>query len=627
MGAFAAARGFDPADYAGLHAWSVAEPDAFWRDVWEECGVIGEPGDVVLGDASMPGASWFPDARLNFAENLLRRRGDGVAVIFRREDGARREISFMDLVAQVARFQAGLLAAGIQPGDRVAAFLPNCPEALIAMLATAASGGVWSSCSPDFGTAGVLDRFGQIAPRFLLTADAYSYGGKTHDCLGKASEIQAGLPTLEHTIVVPYTEDRAPDLSGLDGAVVWRDFEGAAEEPSFMPMPFEAPLYVLFSSGTTGAPKCIVHGAGGTLLQHLKEQQLHTDLGEDDRLFYFTTTGWMMWNWLVAGLAAGATLVLYDGSPMHPGPAALWDLAAEEGVTVFGTSAKFIDACRKAGLAPAESHDLSALRAILSTGSPLVAESFDYVYESVAPAAQLASISGGTDIVSCFMLGVPTIPVRRGEIQGPGLGMAVEIWDADGSSVTGQPGELVCTAPAPSMPVCFWDDADGAKYRAAYFEKLPGVWRHGDWVEATEHGGYVIYGRSDATLNPGGVRIGTAEIYRQVEQMEEVEEGIVVGQDTGDGDMRVVLFVRLAGGLVLDEELEKAIRARIRAQATPRHVPAVIAQVADIPRTRSGKISEIAVREVIHGRPVTNTEALANPAALDLYSDRPELVL
>jgi acetoacetyl-CoA synthetase len=591
--------------------------------------VVGEPGGCTLVDGErMPGARWFPDATLNFAENLLQGGDHELALVFRREDGLKREITFRELRDEVGRLQAAFRAAGLEPGDRVAAILPNIPEAVAAVLAVASLGGIWSSCSPDFGAPGVLDRFGQIEPKLLLTADGYLYRGQHFDTLEKLATIQSELPTVERTVVVPYTSE-APSLGGLRNTVAWSEFTSAGPSPEseFRRFPFDQPLYILFSSGTTGKPKCIVHGAGGTLLQHLKEHQLHTDLAPGDRLFYFTTLGWMMWNWLVTGLASGTTLVLFDGNPFHPGPETLWDLAAEEGVTVFGTSAKFLDACKKAGLEPARTHDLSRLRAILSTGSPLVPESFDWVYESVKRDLHLASIAGGTDIVSCFMLGCPVLPVYRGEIQCRGLGMKVEVFDDEGGSIAEEPGELVCTAPFPSMPVGFWNDPDGARYRAAYFERFPAVWQHGDWVQLTEHGGVIVYGRSDATLNPGGVRIGTAEIYRQVEQFEEVEEGIVVGQDSGDGDQRIVLFVKLRDGLTLTDSLRDEIRRQIRANTTPRHVPAVVAQVNDIPRTRSGKISEIAVRDVLHGRPVKNTEALANPEALEEFRARPELEL
>lgn len=613
------------ADYPALHAWSVREPAAFWRELWDFCGVRGEMGERVLVDGDrLPGARWFPDARLSVAENLLWRRDDAPAIVLQREDGHRRQLSFAELADQVGRAQRAFHAAGLREGDRVAAFIPNIPEAIVAALAVASLGAIWSSASPDFGVQGVLDRFGQVEPRFLVVADGHLYKGQVFSSEEKLRGVLAGLPTVERVLVVRDTGGTDP--STIPGAEDFAAFLAAAPAgpPEFPRFAFAQPLYILFSSGTTGRPKCITHGAGGTLLQHLKEHRLHSDLRVDDRFFYFTTTGWMMWNWLVSGLATGATLVLYDGSPFHPRPQVLWDLAERERLTLFGTSAKFLDACKKVGLKPAETHDLSALRTLCSTGSPLVPESFDYVYEDIKADLQLASIAGGTDIVSCFMLGNPVLPVWRGEIQCRGLGMDVQVFGDDGRPVVGEPGELVCASPAPSMPVGFWGDDDGSRYRAAYFEHFPGVWRHGDLVELTEHGGVIVYGRSDATLNPGGVRIGTAEIYRQVEQIPSVEEAIVVGQER-EGDQRVVLFVRLGEGLVLDDALRAEIRRRIRENTTPRHVPAVIAQVADIPRTRSGKISELAVREVIHGRPVKNTEALANPEALEFYRDRSEL--
>ena len=620
------AGGAGPAgdDYDALYRWSIEKSDAFWRALWDFSQVIGEPGDTIVEDFdTMPGARWFPQARLGFAENLLRRRDDTRAIIFRREDGQRRELSYAQVYDQVARLQKAFRDAGVKPGDRVAAYLPNVPEAISAMLAATSLGAVWSSCSPDFGVPGVLDRFGQIAPKILLAADGYLYKGKRFDGKAKLLAVLDGLPSVEKTVVLGYTD--TPDLDGVPHGVAWQDWlPQSAPEPAFERFAFDHPLYILFSSGTTGKPKCIVHGAGGTLLQHLKEHQLHCDLRPGEVLFYFTTTGWMMWNWLVSGLATGATLVLYDGNPMHPSPSAMLDMAQDERINLFGTSAKFIDAIKKAGLKPGQSHDLSALRTLCSTGSPLVPESFDYVYADVKSDLQIASISGGTDIVSCFVLGCPIRPVRRGEIQCRGLGMAVEVWDPEGNPIIGQPGELVCTRPFPSMPVGFWNDPDGAKYRAAYFESFDNVWRHGDWCTLTENDGMLIYGRSDATLNPGGVRIGTAELYREVEQFDEIEEAIVIGQER-DGDQRIVLFVRMAGDCPLDDALRDRICARIRQNNTPRHVPAKILAVTDIPRTRSGKISEIAVRNVIHGRPIKNAEALANPEALEQFKDRAEL--
>ncbi|HET8727619.1 MAG TPA: acetoacetate--CoA ligase, partial [Alphaproteobacteria bacterium] len=585
-------------------------------------------GDRVLMDGDrMPGARFFPDARLNFAENLLRRRDGGTAIVFRGEAQVRRRLTWAELYDTVSRTAKALASLGIGPGDRVAGFMPNMPETVIAMLATASLGATWSSASPDFGVQGVLDRFGQIEPKVLFTSDGYFYNGKTFGVLDKVGEILKGLPTVRQTVVVPYTTER-PDAAKLPGGIDFPAFIGghAPGDIPFARLPFDHPLYIMFSSGTTGVPKCIVHGAGGTLLQHLKEHLLHSDAKRDDRVFYFTTCGWMMWNWLVSALATEATLLLYDGSPFHPDGNALFDYADEEGMTFFGTSAKYIDALAKQGYRPIETHGLSTVRTMASTGSPLVPEGFDYVYGSVKRDIQLASISGGTDIVSCFALGNPIAPVWRGELQARGLGMAVEVFDDEGRPVRGQKGELVCVKPFPAMPIGFWNDPDGKKYHDAYFARFPNVWWHGDYVELTAHDGLIIYGRSDATLNPGGVRIGTAEIYRQVEKLDEVVEGLVIGQDW-DHDVRVVLFVRLRDGLTLDEDLAKRIKARIRDGASPRHVPAKIVQVADIPRTKSGKITELAVRDIVHGRAVKNKEALANPEALDFYKDLPDLKL
>jgi acetoacetyl-CoA synthetase len=617
--------GVDVADYLGLHAWSVERPLDFWTAVWDFCGVIGTRGDRAAVDMDqMPGAQFFPDARLNFAENVLRQQGSGPALIFNGEDQRRRTVSHDELAADVARFAAALRRAGVQPGDRVGGYLANLPEAIIAALGAAAVGAVWSSCSPDFGVQGVLDRFGQIEPRVLVVCDGYFYAGKTHEILSKVAAVAERLPSVETVVVVPFIHER-PDLSTIRNAVVWRDFLGDGHEPArFEALPFNHPLYILYSSGTTGVPKCIVHGHGGTLIQHLKEHQLHCDVQSGDRVFYFTTCGWMMWNWLVTALGSNATLLLYDGSPFHPTGNVLFDFADETGMTLFGTSAKFIDAVNKAGLRPIDTHRLGTVRTMTSTGSPLVPESFDFVYTAIKTDLHLASISGGTDIVSCFVGGDPTSPVWRGEIQRPALGMKVEVYSEAGQPVIGEKGELVCTMPFPSMPVGFWNDPDGRKYRAAYFETFPGVWRHGDWVEMTAHGGVVIYGRSDAVLNPGGVRIGTAEIYRQVEQLPEIVESLVIGQQW-ENDERVVLFVRLRDGLALDDALEARIRRRIRDNTTPRHVPAKIVQVTDVPRTKSGKIVELAVRDVVHGRDVKNREALANPEALDQYRNRSEL--
>jgi acetoacetyl-CoA synthetase len=619
--------GVEAEDYAALYAWSVAEPDQFWQSVWSFCGVVAEAqGSIALEERHrMPGARFFPNARLNYAENLLRQRDDADALVFHGEDQVRRRLSWRQLYDQVARLARALKAMGIQPGDRVAGFVPNMPATIVATLATASIGAIWSSCSPDFGARGVIDRFGQIGPRVLFTADGYYYNGKAFDSLARVAEFLPELPTVERVVVFPYTRE-APPLGTLDKAVMLADFIAphAAGEIEFARLPFNHPLFIMYSSGTTGVPKCIVHGAGGTLLQHLKEHRLQSDIRRDDRVLYFTTCGWMMWNWLVSGLASEATLLLYDGSPFHPSGNALFDFAQAERCTFFGTSAKFIDACNKAGLKPIETHDLSPLRTIASTGSPLLPESFDYVYRAIKQDVCLSSISGGTDIISCFVLGNPIGPVWRGEIQVRGLGMKVEVWDDDGKPMRGEKGELVCTAPFPSMPVSFWNDPDGKKYHAAYFERFPNVWCHGDYVELTEHDGIIVYGRSDATLKPGGVRIGTAEIYRQVEQLPEVEESLVIGQEW-DGDTRVVLFVRLRAGLKLDDALVQKIKTQIRTNTTPRHVPAKVVQVADIPRTKSGKIVELAVRDVVHGRAIKNREALANPEALELYRDLPVL--
>ena len=614
------------ADYDALHAWSVEDIPGFWDAVWDHCGVIGEKGGVAASDlGKMPGARFFPDGRINFAENLLKKSGGDAAIVFRGEDKVSTAMSWDELRALVSRLQQALRAMGIGKGDRVAAMMPNMPQTVAAMLATTAIGAIRSSCSPDYGEQGVLDRFGQIEPKLFIACDGYWYNGKRIDIAGKLAGI---IPALkpQKALIVPYAGDAQAVANSHPDAVQLEEFIAPfdAAPLEFERVEFAHPLYILFSSGTTGIPKCIVHSQGGTLLKHLSEHRLHSDVGDGDRVFYFTTCGWMMWNWLVSGLACGATLMLYDGSPFYPDGNAIFDYAAEEKFTFFGTSAKFIDSVRKAGLRPIDTHDLSSVRAIASTGSPLAPENFDFVYSGIMEDVHLASISGGTDIVGCFVLAIPGKPVWKGEIQGPALGMAVEVWDEDGRNVVGEKGELVCVRPFPSMPVSFWNDPDGAKYRAAYFERFDNVWCHGDFAEWTEHGGMIIHGRSDATLNPGGVRIGTAEIYNQVEQMEDVLEALCIGQNW-DGDVRVVLFVRLAPGVTLDEELEKRIKAKIRTGASPRHVPARIVAVADIPRTKSGKITELAVREIVHGRPVKNMEALANPEALDLYKDLPEL--
>ena len=645
------ARGVVPPDVTDAHAlqrWSVAHLEAFWAEVWRAAQIMAdgpgsadapwetvlEHGDVMrpphVADGHWEGPRWFVGTRLNFAEHLLRRRDDGAALVSWNEHGAQQRISFAELARRVAQCAAALRAQGVGVGDRVVGWMPNLPETVIVMLAAASIGAVWSSCSPDFGTKGVLDRFGQIAPKVLIAADGYWYAGKRIDCLPRLREIVDAIPSLEAVWVVPYAS-ATPELGDVPRATRWSDVLAAFaahDTPQFTRLPFDHPLYILYSSGTTGLPKCMVHGAGGTLLQHWKELALHTDLREGDVLFYFTTCGWMMWNWLVSGLAVGATVVLYDGAPLAPDPTVLWRMASTERVSVFGTSAKYLAMCEKEGLVPRELADLSALRAVLSTGSPLASHSYDYAQRAIGGRVRLSSISGGTDIVSCFALGDPTGAVYRGELQMRGLGMAVDVYDDNGRPVREAPGELVCTRPFPSMPVAFWNDPAGALYRAAYFEHIPGVWRHGDWAEITPHDGLVIHGRSDATLNPGGVRIGTAEIYRQVEQIPEVVESLVVEQTIGEAagtDSRVVLFVRLREGVALTDTLQAAIRTRIREHTSPHHVPRVIVAVTDIPRTISGKITELAVREVIHGRPVKNVDALANPAALDLFRDLPAL--
>ena len=618
--------GRELADPQALHEWSVSDREGFWSALWDFSGVKGEKGERILdnGDA-MPGARFFPDAELNFAENLLSRTGDEPALMFRAEDKAERSMSWDELSDLVSRLQQSFRARGVKKGDRIAAMMPNMPETIACMLACASIGAIWSSCSPDFGVKGVLDRFGQIEPVLFISCDGYWYNGKRQEVAAKLAEIASALKP-KATVIVPMLDDGEAVAAAVPGAVTLAAFIAGhqARAVEFTPLPFAHPLYILFSSGTTGIPKCIVHSAGGTLLQHLKEHRLHCGLVPGERLFYFTTCGWMMWNWLASGLAAGATLCLYDGSPFHPDGNVLFDYAAEEKFAVFGTSAKFIDAVRKAGLEPVKTHDLSSLRLMTSTGSPLSPEGFSFVYDGIKPDVHLASISGGTDIVSCFVLGNPALPVWRGEIQGPGLGMAVDVWDEDGQPVAGVKGELVCTKPFPAMPIGFWNDPDNEKYHAAYFARFANVWTHGDFAEWTPHRGIIIHGRSDATLNPGGVRIGTAEIYNQVEQMDEVAEAICIGQDWDD-DVRVVLFVRLADGVMLDDDLKAKIRAKIRTGASPRHVPAKIIAVNDIPRTKSGKIVELAVRDIVHGRPVKNQEALANPEALELFKDLAEL--
>ena len=616
---FARTLGFAPPDYATLHDFSITNREDFWQAVWDFSGVVGDrgTGPALLDGDRFPGSRWFPDARLNFAENLLRHRDDTVAIVSLLENGRRRCLSYRELAAATAAFRQTLVELGVAQGDRVAGWLPNVPETVIAMLATASLGAVWSSCSPDFGVAGALDRFGQIEPKVLIACDGYEYAGKRFDVRERARAVQASVASIEQLLwvsligaaedAVAKSRERHPDAS-LD----------------FVRLPFDHPLYVMYSSGTTGKPKCIVHGAGGTLLQHLKEHQLHVDLKRDDALFFFTTCGWMMWNWLVSGLATGCRIVLFDGSPFHPDANSLLDLAESEAVTVFGVGAKYLSAIEKADVKPRETHDLHALRTVLSTGSPLTHEGFRYVYREFKDELALASISGGTDLISCFALGCPWLAVHEGELQAKGLGMAVEVFDDAGVAMISGKGELVCAKSFPSAPIGFWNDPDDAAYRAAYFAKHDGVWAHGDFAEATANGGMIIHGRSDAVLNPGGVRIGTAEIYRQVETIEVVVDCLAIGQEWQD-DTRIVLFVVMREGVELDDAIRDRIRRRIRGHASPRHVPAVIVAVPDVPRTLSGKIAELAVRDVVHGRAVRNTTALANPDVLETFRDRSEL--
>ncbi len=617
----------DFTEYEPLYKWSVENIPEFWASMWEFVDIKhSQKYDEVVDDPyKMPGAKWFSGAKLNFAENLLRYRDDQVALIFKSEAEKSIKMTYAELYDEVARVAKSLKELGVQVGDRVVGFMPNMPHTIIAMLAAASLGATWSSCSPDFGIKGVLDRFGQIQPKVLFTADGYFYKGKKFDSLERISNILKELPSTEKVVVVPYTQEE-PDISNVPNAVYFDDFKSSEDnlEIEFVQLPFQHPHYIMYSSGTTGLPKCMVQSAGGVLINHLKELIVHTDLKREDTIFYFTTCGWMMWNWLTSSLAVGASLVLFDGNPFYPDPGALWKMAEEEKITVFGTSAGYISALMNAGVKPGKTYDLAPLKAVLSTGSPLSEEGFEYIYQEVKDDLQLASISGGTDINGCFALGNPTGPVYAGWLQCRGLGMKVEAWDENGKPVYNQKGELVCTAAAPSMPIYFWNDPDYKKYLSAYFDVYPGVWRHGDFIEIHEEGRVKIYGRSDATLNPGGVRIGTAEIYRQVEQLEEIADSIVVGQEWKN-DVRVILFVKMAEGYELTDELKKKIRDTIRSNASPRHVPAKIIAVPDIPYTLNMKKVELAVKNVIHGKPVLNKDALSNPEALEYYKNIKEL--
>jgi acetoacetyl-CoA synthetase len=638
------AYGLQMSNYHALYEWSVTNPQHFWSAVWDFCGVVGERGvapgiDIMENEHLMPGAKFFPKARINFAENLIERefksRTDCDAMIFWGEDKLRKRVTYRELDEQVSRWQQAMRTMGVKKGDRVAAFMPNMPEAVIAMLAATSLGAVWTSCSPDFGVQGVVDRFGQVEPVLLIACDGYLYNGKAVPTLARIAECVEQLPSVQRVVVVPYlhdiqTEAPAMDVSSVPGAVSMGDFIGGYQPAAiqYVRVGFNDPLYIMYSSGTTGVPKCIVHGVGGTLLKHLEEHILQCDVKSGDKVFFFTTCGWMMWNWLVSGLAANATLILFDGSPFLGRGNILFDYVAADDVTHFGAGAKFYESLAKIKVNPGKTHKLCQLRSVMSTGSPLSPEGFQYIYDNIKSDVCLSSISGGTDIIGCFVGGVPVLPVYRGEIQTRMLGMAVDAWDDEGQPIRGEKGELVCTKPFPSMPIGFWHDDDGRKYRAAYFEHFPNVWTHGDYVEITERGGMVIYGRSDAVLNPGGVRIGTAEIYRQVEKLDEVLESVVIGQDwppEKPGDVRVVLFVRLVDGCQLNADLEKRIKEVIRVNTTTRHVPAKILAVPDIPRTKSGKIVELAVRNVVHGTAVKNRDALANPDALQHFAMREEL--
>ena len=614
-------RGLSLKDYSDLYAWSVENVSDFWAEIWKEEGIhYSKPYTRVVDDENkMPGARWFEGAKLNFAENLLRYRDNETALIFRGEDKVRRTLTYAELYDKTASVAAALRAMGLKPGDRVTGFMPNMPETIIFMLAATSIGALWSSCSPDFGIKGIMDRFGQIQPKVLVAADGYYFKGKPLSCLERVAGIMEQIPSIEKLVVVPYISE-SPDISSLPKAVAYEDFGLDEPEMIFEQLPFDHPLYIMYSSGTTGLPKCMVQSAGGVLVHQMKELKLHSDLKREDTLFYFTTCGWMMWNWLTCGLSLGATLVLYDGNPFHPGPDALWRMAQEEKISIFGTSAGYIAALRNAGVLPGKQFDLSSVRTLLSTGSPLSAEDFDFIYQEIKADMQLSSISGGSDLNGCFALGNPLDPVYAGEIQCRGLGMKVSSYDPDGRPLIGEQGELVCEKAFPSMPVMFWGDEDGSRYHSAYFDVYPGVWTHGDFIEITERGGVIIYGRSDATLNPGGVRIGTAEIYRRLEQMPEIEDSVVVGQNW-QNDVRVILFVKMVDGIDLTQDLEAVIRSDIRSNASPRHVPAKIIPVPDIPYTLNMKKVELAVRNVIHGRPVKNTDALKNPEALDFYRE------
>ncbi len=613
-------------DYHELHQWSVTHITDFWKAIWGFMSIefSSDYTQVVDDETKMPGAKWFEGAQFNFAENLLRIRSDKPAIQFKGEGQPVRTLSYIELFSEVENLASALRKMGVQKGDRVVGFMPNMPETIIAMLATTSIGAIWSSSSPDFGIKGVLDRFTQIEPKVLFAADGYFYNGKPFDSLQKLKSILVELPTIERVVITPYTKPD-PNISSVNNGIIWNEFiDESPNTLEFEQLPFDHPLYIMYSSGTTGLPKSIVHGAGGTLLQHLKELRLHGNISMDDTVFYFTTCGWMMWNWLVSNLAIGATIVLYDGNPFHPSPNAMWDMVDELGITHFGTSAKFIDACKQEGLLPKDSHSLSTMRTIFSTGSPLMAESFDYVYDHIKSNVQLASISGGTDIISCFAGGNPTLPVYRGELQCLGLGMDVAAFDFKGNALENKKGELVCRKAFPSMPIYFWNDSDGEKYHNAYFDEFNGIWHHGDFIEVNEHGGVTIFGRSDATLNPGGVRIGTAEIYRVVEGFDVVADSLVIGQPI-DGDERVILFIKMNEDESLSNELIAEVKTAIRTNCSPRHVPAIVLETNDIPYTINGKKVEIAVKKIIQGEDVTNKDALANPESLELYKDINEL--